>query len=324
MLSFLGQFSDSFLLALLAWPFIAGAVTLPILMWQYRRYNKLTFTFSALVYSFILYLLGLASFTLYPMPDNPTQFCSIYNISPQLIPFTFISDFSKEGMRAVLQVVMNIAFFVPLGAFGSLLFRWKFWPVLFASLGVSLFIETAQLTGAFWLYPCSYRLFDVDDLMFNTLGSLIGFGLASLIPKKERLRAERGDIVARPGMLRRLVGFGIDQMAVWVTSVVVALVWYFIAGKDTAFTAQPYIDWGVLTLIHFVLPLTWQGKTVGGVLVRMSLDDRPRSPWRRALYYALRLAFIAGILYLPHGFNILLIIVAGVVWLRWKRMVYSI
>lgn len=324
MLSFLGQFSDSFLLALLAWPFVAAAVTLPILVWQYRRYNKLTFTFSALVYSFILYLLGLASFTLYPMPDNPAQFCSIYNISPQLIPFTFISDFSKEGMRAVLQVVMNIVFFVPLGVFGSLLFRWKFWPVLFASLGVSLFIETAQLTGAFWLYPCSYRLFDVDDLMFNTFGSLIGFGLASLIPKKERLRAERGDIVARPGMLRRLVGFGIDQMAVWATSVVVALVWYFIAGKDAALDAQPYINWGALTLIHFVLPLIWQGKTVGGVLVRMSLDDRSRGSWHRVLYYGLRLAFIAGILYLPYGFNILLITVGGVIWVRWKRMVYSI
>ncbi|OFE15721.1 hypothetical protein BA895_21635 [Humibacillus sp. DSM 29435] len=40
---------------------------------------------------------------------------------------------------------------------------------------VSLLIETTQGTGIFGLYPCPYRLADVDDLLTNTLGAVIGW-----------------------------------------------------------------------------------------------------------------------------------------------------
>ena len=36
-------------------------------------------------------------------------------------------------------------------------------------------IEVGQLTGLFFLFQGSYRLFDVDDLLCNTLGGLIGY-----------------------------------------------------------------------------------------------------------------------------------------------------
>ena len=40
---------------------------------------------------------------------------------------------------------------------------------------VTLSFETTQLTGLWGLYEHPYRLFDVDDLMLNTLGAMIGF-----------------------------------------------------------------------------------------------------------------------------------------------------
>ncbi|OYX53534.1 hypothetical protein B7Y92_02585 [Candidatus Saccharibacteria bacterium 32-50-13] len=40
MLSFLSSFSTSFLAAVLIWPFLAVALTLPILIMQYRRYKR--------------------------------------------------------------------------------------------------------------------------------------------------------------------------------------------------------------------------------------------------------------------------------------------
>ena len=46
------------------------------------------------------------------------------------------------------------------------------------ALGLTLFIETAQLTALFGLYPCPYRQFDVDDLILNVAGILAGFALA--------------------------------------------------------------------------------------------------------------------------------------------------
>ena len=65
----------------------------------------------------VLYGLALAAFTLYPMPDNAAHFCGSHHIQPQLVPLASIFDISHEGLRAVLQVVMNVIFFVPLGAF---------------------------------------------------------------------------------------------------------------------------------------------------------------------------------------------------------------
>ncbi len=38
----------------------------------------------------------------------------------------------------------------------------------------SLFIEIGQYTGLFFIYEGSYRLCDVDDLICNTLGGVIG------------------------------------------------------------------------------------------------------------------------------------------------------
>ena len=38
-----------------------------------------------------------------------------------------------------------------------------------------IFFEVTQLTGIFFIYPKAYRLFDVDDLLINTLGGILGF-----------------------------------------------------------------------------------------------------------------------------------------------------
>jgi glycopeptide antibiotics resistance protein len=36
----------------------------------------------------------------------------------------------------------------------------------------------AQLTGIWGLYPCAYRQFNVDDLMLNAIGVVVGFLMA--------------------------------------------------------------------------------------------------------------------------------------------------
>ena len=186
MIHFLSSFSGSFLLALLAWPFVAAMITIPILVGQYRRYNKILFGRATLIYFFVFYLIGLASFTLYPMPDNPQLFCQDYHLVPQLSLFWFLKDIQTNGTVAILQVVMNIILFLPIGFFARILLRWRFFPTIIGAFLVSLLIETAQLTGGFGLYLCSYRLFDVDDLMFNTIGGIIGYLVALFIPRASR------------------------------------------------------------------------------------------------------------------------------------------
>ena len=68
-----------------------------------------------MVYAMVLYLLALVLFTLYPAPDNSASFCAYHKLQPQLIPLGSISDIPTEGLRAILQVAMNMVFFVPMG-----------------------------------------------------------------------------------------------------------------------------------------------------------------------------------------------------------------
>lgn len=84
-------------------------------------------------------------------------------------------------------IILNIAMFVP---FGFLLPLWSeklqsFWRVLTISFLFTLFIEGVQ-------YFTGLGIFEVDDLINNTLGALIGYGIIMLLlalVKKKRLKA---------------------------------------------------------------------------------------------------------------------------------------
>lgn len=73
-------------------------------------------------------------------------------------------------------LVGNIVMFLPIGFFPRLLWRhWSWWKSLLAGFCVSVTIETAQLFTA--------RSTDVDDVMLNTFGALLGWLLAWLFER---------------------------------------------------------------------------------------------------------------------------------------------
>ena len=76
--------------------------------------------------------------------------------------------------RTVLQVVCNILMLLPFGMYLRYVCGLDVGRVALASLAFSAFIELGQLTGLFFVFRGSYRLCDVDDLMLNTLGGLLG------------------------------------------------------------------------------------------------------------------------------------------------------
>jgi VanZ family protein len=45
----------------------------------------------------------------------------------------------------------------------------------------SLLCEITQITGLFFIYPAPYRIFDVDDLIINTLGAVVGYLIFPLV-----------------------------------------------------------------------------------------------------------------------------------------------
>lgn len=321
MFSFVSSFSSSFLFALLFWPFLAAALTIPILVIQYRRYNRFVASRALLTYLFILYGLGLLSFTLYPMPDNPMLFCQNYVLSPQFMPFGFIQDIRSDGLQAVLQVTMNFLFFIPLGVFAKLLFGWRFRYALLLGFFASLLLETAQLTGAFGYYPCSYRLFDVDDLMLNTAGAATGYGAALLLPKNIIERANKTDVVRRAGLLRHSVGFIIDNIAVYGTVMIAVIVMYLLFDKSTAMNSAAYMFIALTVVVYGVMPYAWGGRSIGGYFTRLNHDDKPRKGWRRAAFYATRT--LVAVLLLSsqdYGISFLTLIIILLVWKKRKKL----
>ena len=114
--------------------------------------------------------------------------------------------------KALFQVIFNIFLILPIGFFTAILFRLNFLKVFLLSFGVSLFFEMIQATGIFGVLPCPYRLFDVDDLMLNTLGALIGFVCALPFKKKIfSIIADRNFIIREDTLLiRRVFALGFD------------------------------------------------------------------------------------------------------------------
>ncbi|MGI3783989.1 MAG: VanZ family protein, partial [Janthinobacterium lividum] len=214
--------------------FVALALLVPFVAVQYRRRGTLGLGPVVLSFAALVYVLALMSYTLLPLPEVMSNFCSVHRAVPQLRPGRFVTDILRENRGGVLglatnpalqQFVFNIALFMPLGMFVRHLLRRGVLLTTAVGLGVSLLIELTQLTGVWALFPCAYRLFDVDDLTANTAGALIGAGLGPL------LRLVPGQQTGDPGRprlvtaRRRLLGMICDWAAGVGVGQVLVVVW---------------------------------------------------------------------------------------------------
>ena len=129
----------------------------------------------------VLYLICLINMVLFPLPGIE-EISGLNGYNGQFVPFKFVDDIAKDRTaESVLQVLLNIIMTVPFGFFFKFFLNMKIRNVILITFLFSLIIELAQLTGLFFIYPGSYRLFDVDDLMTNTLGGFLGTVVANSI-----------------------------------------------------------------------------------------------------------------------------------------------
>jgi hypothetical protein len=127
--------------------------------------------------------------------------------------------------------------------------------------GVSLFFELTQLTGLWFIYPCPYRLFSVDDLILNTVGVpigwLIGLALRRVLPElapardlrryaakvtvTRRLFALATDLISFAALLGFVFGllilFGLPTSGQGLPVLTIALVWFVVVPAVTGSTA---------------------------------------------------------------------------------------
>ncbi len=85
-----------------------------------------------------------------------------------LIPFKEIFRYSLGSRLFIKNVLGNVVMFIPYGFFCSYILKEnRYLPILVLTLIASVSIETTQLMIG--------RVFDIDDIMLNTVGGMIGF-----------------------------------------------------------------------------------------------------------------------------------------------------
>ena len=92
-----------------------------------------------------------------------------------LVPFVRLMDFANRN-ELLLNVIGNVTMFIPSGIILPILYKKLdiFWKTVAAGAGISLLIELLQL-------PFSVRSSDIDDLILNTVGTAIGYGIYATV-----------------------------------------------------------------------------------------------------------------------------------------------
>ena len=264
-------------IALVGGVVIFGLFLAPILMIQLRRYGQLSFRRLLGAIAVAIYGVAFVAYTLFPLPPRTDAVCPPI---VQLVPFQFVADIAREtaGMTllsaltsaVVLQCVFNVVLFLPLGVIVRRYFSRGVLVATVAGLLVSGLIEATQYTGIWGIYGCAFRLADVDDLIFNTSGALIGALIAPLVlwwmPGESELVPKR--LQPRPvTVIRRWVGMFLDWVAYGFVSAIAGVLFVgvpLVLGLDLPVWVDVLITSLLPGIVVFLIPaLVRSGATFG-------------------------------------------------------------
>lgn len=263
-------------------PLVAIALTIPYILHSYRKYGAVSRLRTVIVFSFIFYMLCAYCLVVFPLPDREVV-ASMTTPATQLLPLQFVRDFvAKTTFRLTdvstyipaltnglfLQPLFNLFLTVPFGIYLAYYFKLDKRTIVIMSFGLSLFFELTQLTGLYGVYPRPYRLFDVDDLLLNTLGGYVGYFIGCrvnvILPSRQAIDAENRRQAAQVTYLRRVTAVGIDMAVVSVATAISA----FLLPVRISFCFV-----GVYFLYFVGLQSMLGGQTVGKVFVRIRTAD---------------------------------------------------
>jgi glycopeptide antibiotics resistance protein len=288
-----GDQATNALIAIVLGTLLAVLLLIPTAAVQYRLDGRLGPLDLAILVSSAVYALAIWTYTLLPMPADHTFPCKgsqwdvlgsigLIHVPDRGGPLALLRE------PAFLQVVLNVLLFVPLGYFIRVIAHRGVVVATLAGFAVSLLVELTQRTGVWHLYSCAYRLFDVDDLIVNTLGATVGSLVSILV-----VRRRRPDVVLPTTISfgRRLVGMVCDVLFIAIAGASAALAYrgwaLYLVDHRLDRTVQAGLQWGVPFAVEAVLVLGF-GRTVGEWVV--SLHTVPR---RRALLLPGRLVKLA-------------------------------
>jgi glycopeptide antibiotics resistance protein len=219
--------------ALTVFPLLALVVMLPVAVVSYRRRGRAGGWTTLVFYCFLFYLLAAFLQTIVPLPANPGEYCAgqTYASTPQMRPFYFVDVLETRARvsgtwfnPALWSTALNMVLLAPLAFFLRYLSGTRFLAATALGFGTSLFFELTQLTGMWFIYPCAYRLFSVDDLILNTVGAALGWLVAGplirMLPDLDAAR-DRRRYATRVTTSRRLLALLTDMVGFGVLMVLV-------------------------------------------------------------------------------------------------------
>lgn len=298
-------------LALLICPFIAIVITVPFVIVQYKKTKVINVIRCANFYLMIFFTLCAYFVTMLPFPSIK-EVEKLKGPFVQLIPFYCFYDFFENSGIVIsdwktvlpafsggimLGIVFNIIMLVPSGFFLRRLYKFRKREMILVGFLISLIFEFTQLTGLFKIYPNPYRIFDVDDLIQNTLGFFIGGELTHVW----RFFKQPSHIVVRQGgevsFRRRFSADFIDQAILYGVMAVIVI----LSKRNIEFFALHPIKsfplyFELIMILNFILAVityATNGMTLGMYLMGLRLKDtrgHRLAMWQcslRSLVYAL-------------------------------------
>lgn len=288
--------------------FLAALAVLPYAILQYRKYGSISKLKLLIIFSFCFYLLCAYYLTILPLPSR-NFVAHLHTPWVQLVPFNALHYFITHTVfrpfnpstylpalkqNAFIQPFFNFVLTIPFGLYLRYLWNLSFKKILLASFCLSLFFELTQLSGLYFIYPRPYRLFDVDDLILNTLGGCFGYAIeplfAKFFPSLTELNydAEQNRLVA--SFWRRMVAWIVDWL-------ILSGIFELFALVNAQLSLTNFRVYLIAVIIYFVLlPYLWNGATIGKRLVKIRIVNLREEHaslvqlfWRQLLFYGLAL-----------------------------------
>lgn len=287
------------ILAIVLGSLVGVVLFVPFVAISYRRRGGLSLGRSLLWAAALVYFLAIWTYTLLPLPDPDAIRC----VGTNLDPLALVDDVRTAVGRSdnpwldplALQLLLNVLLFVPLGFFLRVLGGRGILTALLVGFGLSAFIETTQLTGVWGLYPCAYRVFDVDDMLTNTTGAVVGSILSLVVPRRHRGMAQAPDAdQPRPVTRgRRIIAMLCDVLGITLAVSMVGTatqLWLQLVVGDR----QAVLDGEIADAVSSVVPAAvWlvlilvTGRSVGDLAVQLRYRGGPLpAPLARLLRWA--------------------------------------
>lgn len=150
----------------------------------YKFKKNFSFEYLIICSIFYFYLITLIEILFFPIYTSivPNY---IFKFDINLVPLNTVLEMYKFGMLNFLkQIVGNVIIFIPFGFLLPLLFTKydKFKKILIFAIFTSSFVEIFQLIIGY-LINNSYRKTDIDDILLNVIGTIIGYVAYRLLNK---------------------------------------------------------------------------------------------------------------------------------------------